>query len=127
MRIERELAAAANNSGGNGGESAVDRPVKRARIHADNAARVQLDDLPSRHNLRNMKYAKEKVVCMMAIEAERPREWSKMTSGAKSFVSKFLMPTASCVEKHFNGNIDAFCAKYPNYTHTKFPAEHCCD
>jgi len=99
--------------------------AKVAKLTEDpNINNGALDDgvLVLKNSLRYLATAKDKVTCMLSIEAKR-REGEKVE---KTFVSKFLTPTVKCINDHFNGDIVAFCTKYPKYTHTTFRAMHCC-
>ena len=82
------------------------------------------NDLLDRHDLRRTKSTKEKLSIMVALDKEKTK--GKLTSGAKSFMTKHLNPTIRCLNKHFGGDVGAFARKYPNYHHTTFPNQ-CCD
>jgi len=103
-------------------------PSKRAKT--GNNKRV-LDDLDERHTLRELTSAHDKITCMMRImerieEAKTAKNPIKMTSGAKSFVSRSLLLPIKCIRTHFGGDVVAFCQKYPDFAHTTFSKSHCC-
>lgn len=82
------------------------------------------NDLVERHKLSDLR-PREKLESMLNLWNDR-NNWSKpLTSGAKSFNIKHLTPVMNCLEAHFDGNVDAFLEKYPEYKHTTFPKECC--
>ena len=86
--------------------------------------KVAKNDLVERHELSDLQ-PRQKIESMLHLWNDR-NNWSKpLTSGAKSFNVKYLGPAMSCLQAHFNGNVDAFLAKYPDYKHTTFPKECC--
>ena len=122
-------ATAANESDGTAQERQEERPPKRAKT-GDNKSK--LEDLDDRHTLKELLTSPvEKITCMQKImarikEASDSNRPLKMTSGAKSFVSRSLGPPLRCLEAHFKGDVEAFCQKYPNFNHTTFVKGHCC-
>ena len=105
------------------------------KAKSDNNNDTSVDNLDERKTLKHLTTAKEKIICMVRImervensqaEAKKTKRPFKMTSGAKSFVSRSLKPAINCVKTHFGGNTDAFCEKYPSFNHTTFSANHCC-
>ncbi len=106
-------------------------PAKKARTESVEHARAPSEshrnnknNLDERNSLKHLTTAKEKIQCMQRIEASKPPSFSNLTTGAKSFVSRSLTPTLTCLSKCFKGDVDAFCIRYPTYTHTTF--KHCC-
>ena len=106
-------------------------PAKKARTDSKEqetgatVSRQQLKtNLDERNSLRHLTTVKEKIQCMQRIHASKPETFSSLTAGAKSFVSRSLTPTINCLMGCFNGDVDAFCTKYPKYNHTTF--KHSC-
>jgi hypothetical protein len=86
-----------------------------------------LNDLPERKRLKSASgelTAQEKIEIMKEIE-EKKTSWGKLTSGAKTFRSKFLTPAMNCLENHFDGDLQKFASKYPDFKHTLFPKQCC--
>ena len=100
--------------------SASETPNKRARIDTNE----EKNDLPDRHQLQHVD-AKAKVRLMVSM-SKAFKKTTELTPGAKTFAVRFLKPTISCINNHFDGDIDAFFGFYPNYRHTKFGST-CCD
>lgn len=88
------------------------------------ANRHQKVDLAERKNLKNMRSALEKIEALVRIEDERTT--GSLTSGAKTFASKFLKPAINCLNNHFDGDCGRFAAKYEDFNHTTFPTLCCC-
>lgn len=83
------------------------------------------DDLDERKKLRSMKTTKEKVMLMKSIHEKKPN-WGKLSSGARTFCSRYLTPVMCCLTDHFDGDIDRFCSTWgTNFSHTTF-GEKCC-
>jgi len=85
------------------------RPTKQSRTAASDK------DLDDRHTLQNLTTTKEKITLMITIwerletlksEAKQHKVPLKMTSGAKSWVSRSLKPAITCVKNHFGNNSD---------------------
>jgi hypothetical protein len=86
-----------------------------------------LNDLPERKQLKSASgelTAQEKIEIIKEIE-EKKTSWGKLTSGAKTFRSKFLTPAMNCLENHFDGDLQKFASKYPDFKHTLFPKQCC--
>lgn len=92
--------------------------------HPNEAAKHAKIDLDLRHELKNMATALEKVQAMVSLEDERAS--GSLTGNAKSWASKFLKPVVNCLKHHHNGDVGAFVAAFPNFSHTTFPKRHCC-
>ena len=53
------------------------------------------------------------------------KERGPYTSAANDFFKKSIHPVMKCLENHFQGDVEAFATKYPEYAHTSF-AKKCC-
>jgi hypothetical protein len=89
----------------------------------DTAERHQKVDLEERKTLKNMNTTMEKMEALVRIDDERAN--GSLTSGAKTFASKFLKPAISCLKNHCGGSCVAFAEKYPDFNHTTFPTTCC--
>jgi hypothetical protein len=75
--------------------AAADSPINATgRLLPAAAARHQRVDLEERKNLKNMRTTIEKIEALVRIEEERAT--GSLTSGAKTFASKFLKPAINC-------------------------------
>jgi hypothetical protein len=87
------------------------------------AARHQQVDLDERKTLKHMKTTLEKIEALVRIDEERAT--GSLTSGAKTFASKFLKPAVNCLKNHCNNSCAEFAGKYPAFNHTTFPTLCC--
>lgn len=83
------------------------------------------NDLEERHHIKDASNTEQKITKMKEMYDVRGN-WDKpLSPGAKSFVTKHLVPAMRCLEVHFHWNITAFCEKYPDFNHTTFPTKCC--
>jgi hypothetical protein len=84
------------------------------------------NDFPERHGLKqNGLNALEKIKTMLSIYKKHELRPRILTEGAKSFFKKFLHPAINCLNNHFDGDVEAFARRYPNFKHTLFPKQCC--
>jgi hypothetical protein len=84
------------------------------------------NDFPERHGLKqNGLSALEKIKTMDSIYKKHQLRPTKLTEGAKSFSKKFLHPAINCLQNHFDGDVEAFARRYPDFKHTLFPKQCC--
>ena len=76
--------------------------------------------------LKDLTSAKEKITSLVSIKAKLTATTFRLTNAAKAFVCRSLQAPIECLTKHFEGDIDGFCQKYPNFTHTTFGKKCCC-
>ena len=113
-------------------------PVKRIAVdHSDDNQQAasgvpaststsRTNDFPERHGLKQNGFsALEKIKTMDSIYKKEQLGTMKLTEGAKSFCKKFLHPAINCLNNHFNGDVEAFARRYPNFKHTLFPKQCC--
>ena len=85
-----------------------------------------LENLDERLTLKDLTTAKEKITSLVSIKAKLTATTFRLTNAAKAFVCRSLQAPIECLTKHFEGDIDGFCQKYPNFTHTTFGKKCCC-
>jgi len=87
--------------------------------------KVEPNDLSSRHALVKSQDPRTKLEAMVNLWKDKPN-WSKpLTPRAKSFFIKFLAPVMNCLERHFQGQVDALLVEHPQLQHTTFPKKCC--
>ena len=96
----------------------------RKRHKPDAPSKSKKNDLEKRKELGNLSGNREKVQLMLELEKQYTRT-SELTSGAKTFVTKFLTPMLGCLRNHCGGSVDCFCLKWPDFQHTTFPTVCC--
>ena len=107
-----------------GTPTSEDLPYKRPRVASNEGGSNSKNDLPNRLGLRNMATAREKIDVMARIWEEKDN-WGSLTSGASSFVKKYLRPAMNCLHDHFGGDKERFCEKWPDFNHATFPTTCC--
>ena len=107
-------------------EQVLERQEQAAATHEIEAKRrkADLDDMPQRHTLKDLKTTKEKVEVMCQMWNSKQGS-SKLTNGAKTFSSKSPKPVMRCLEAHFNGCVESFSMKCPNLPTSSFTT-NCC-
>jgi hypothetical protein len=103
----------------------VNTPPSAAVTHTppDAPVRHQQVDLAERKQLKTMRTTLEKIEALVRIDEERTT--GSLTSGAKTFASKFLKPAINCLKNHCGGDCAAFAEKYKDFSHTTFPEKYC--
>ena len=82
-------------------------------------------DLEGRLQVSHAKTTLDKINIMLGLQHLISNEPEKcLTSGALTFYKKYMRKLQTCLDSHFtNGDTtdrNGFCAKYPNYSHTKW-------
>jgi hypothetical protein len=100
---EEEVAADAEGSKKRGGSNDLEGVRGRKSLKKQVGTRAKL------------------LLCIEISEKDR----TDLTESARSWTISTLNPIMACFKNHFDGNIDAFCVKWPNLQHSGFK-KNCC-
>ena len=85
--------------------------------------RLDENDQEERKKLATRETTEEKLQLMLELSKSTSR--MKLSSGAKTFKTKFLTPVLGCFKLHCQSNVNTFATKWPDFQHTTF-SKTCC-
>ena len=87
--------------------------------------KVGTEGLEGYLQVKEMPFGQEKVRRIVEICATAPKNTAELKEGPKTFLYRTARPVKLCLDKHHNGDVDAFCRRWEGLFKAKFGTACC--